>query len=133
MTTHRAMPILEVSDILGSIAFYTRAGFHSHGTWGEPPMFAIVQRGDVTLGLMVPRHAAPVHNEWWSAYLYVSDADALHAEFAAEGLAPTALENREYGLREFDIVDPDGHRLAFGAEIASRPYGPGLGPERGRG
>ncbi len=49
-------------------------------------------------------------------YLYVSDADALYAEWAAldnlEGrlIAPN---DRPYGLREFAYIDPDGtaHRV----------------------
>jgi len=48
-------------------------------------------------------------------YMYVSDADALHAEWSRAGV-PGRLgdpDDREYGLREFGYVDPDGtlHRV----------------------
>lgn len=133
MTTIRAMPILEVAEIARSVSFYESLGFESHGIWGDPGAFCIVQRGDVTLGLNVNRQNTPHRNAWWSAYIYVSDADALHAEMKAAGAEVSAPENREYGLREFDLIDVDGHRLAFGADIAPGACGPGLGAGRGRG
>ncbi|MEM8551402.1 MAG: VOC family protein [Pseudomonadota bacterium] len=133
MATLRAMPVLEVAEIARSGAFYSRLGFDGHGAWGDPPGFLIVQRGDVTIGLTVPQSTKPVRNEWWAAYVYVSDAPALHAEFAREGLAPTTPQPREYGLIDFDVIDPDGHRISFGSDLSSGPHGPGLGPERGRG
>ena len=46
----RAMPVLQVRDVTASVAFYERLGFSCGGIWGEPPGFAIVVRGTVTLG-----------------------------------------------------------------------------------
>jgi hypothetical protein len=51
-----------------------------------------------------------------SVYLYVSDADALYAEWAAlDNLAGRLIEPHEmpYSLREFAYIDPDGtlHRI----------------------
>jgi len=60
---------------------------------------------------------------WWAAYVYVEDVDALHLEWSALGIEITAPEDRPYGCRDFDLVDPDGHRIAFGTDIddAARP------------
>ena len=48
-------------------------------------------------------------------YIYVSDADAVHAEWTASGVDGRFGEVRDtdYGLREFGYVDPDGtlHRV----------------------
>jgi uncharacterized glyoxalase superfamily protein PhnB len=48
-------------------------------------------------------------------YVYVSDADALHAEWISAGVAGRFLgpHNTPYGLREFVYTDPDGivHRV----------------------
>ena len=45
-------------------------------------------------------------------YLYVDDADALAAELGVEAqLAP-------YGVREFELRDPDGNRLRIGTPVA---------------
>ncbi|MEM9012622.1 MAG: VOC family protein [Pseudomonadota bacterium] len=132
MATLRAMPVLQVTDVTASEAFYARLGFVSHGAWGDPPGFAIVQRGDVTLALDRGNGAPPL-NQWWAAYVYVDDAAALREEFSGEGIAVTELCEQEYGLRDFDVVDPDGHRIAFGSDIVKGDWVPGLGPDRGKG
>ena len=135
MATLRAMPVLQVKDVARSVAFYERLGFASHGAWGEEPLFAIVQRGDVTLALDKARQDGPTPtNQWWAAYVYVDDAEALRAEFAALGLPElTEMHHpQDYGCIDFDVVDPDGHRIAFGQAL--RPVlGPGLSDDRGRG
>ncbi|MEM8797190.1 MAG: VOC family protein [Pseudomonadota bacterium] len=125
----RAMPILQVKDVVVSVAFYEGIGFTCHGMWDDPPSFAIVQRGTVTLGLDRSGNPDLPTNQWWAAYLYVDDVDALHAEFkAVKGLEVSAPENKVYGCRDFDIVDCDGHRIAFGQDLNPEPYGSGLGP-----
>lgn len=133
MKTLRVMPTLQVSDVAASVAFYERLGFESHGYWGDPPEFCIVQRGDVTLGLDLSRDGSIPLNQWWAMYIYVEDAEALRTEFLGHGLEPTEMHRpTHYGCIDFDIVDPDGHRLAFGQALNPEP-GPGLGHERGRG
>ncbi|MEL7000267.1 MAG: VOC family protein [Pseudomonadota bacterium] len=133
MAFRRAMPILNVRDVVASVAFYERLGFESHGTWGDPPGFCIVQRGNVTLAL--DRSGTPdlPRNQWWHSYVYVDDAEALMNEFRAAGIETTDINTpTEYGCIDFDVIDPDGHRLAFGQSLNPVP-GPGLGHERGRG
>jgi uncharacterized glyoxalase superfamily protein PhnB len=45
----------------------------------------------------------------------VTDADGLFAEFQAAGARVTrAIENSSYGMRDFNIADPDGNTLGFG-------------------
>lgn len=128
----RSMPVLQVADVTRSVAFYTeKLGFVSHGTWGDGPDFCIVQRGAVTIALdrtREPGVTAPL-NQYWAAYVYVEDADALCAEFRGKG-AEIAREHEDmfYGLRDFDVRDPDGHLIAFGHMLNPSPYAPGLGP-----
>lgn len=134
MKTIRAMPVLEVADVAASSAYYQSLGFHDGGPWGDPPGFAILQRGDVTLALSRACDGPPRVSEAWAAYVYVDDIETLHAEFAAAG-AQGLTEIRtppHYGCRDFDIRDPDGHTIAFGQSNDPRP-GPGLSENRGRG
>ena len=132
MATLRAMPVLDVADVTASVAFYRRAGFAGGEPWGDPPGFAIVQRGDVTLGLSLGDGPAPGARDW-SAYIYVDDVETIHAEFTQAGLSPTAIRRPEhYGCDDFDLADPDGHRIAFGQSRNPDP-GPGLSHERGNG
>lgn len=133
MATLRAMPVIDVSDVRAAEAFWLRAGFASHGVWGEPARFVIVQRGDVTLALSRAEQDPPPRNGWWAAYVYVDDLEALHAEFSAEGLVPGEIRSPEhYGMRDFDLIDPDGNRVGFGQSLCPAP-GPGLEEDRGRG
>jgi uncharacterized glyoxalase superfamily protein PhnB len=52
------------------------------------------------------------------AYLFVEDADALYAEFAARGVEFTrGLANMPWRSREFVVKDCDGRLLAFGSNV----------------
>ena len=65
-----------------------------------------------------PVHANSTDFGMFSAYFWVRDVDALHAEFAGNG-ADIAEEptNRAYGIREIYVRDLDGHLLCFGSDI----------------
>ena len=113
--THlRAMPILQVRDMAASSAFYARLGFEAVGTWDG---FSIVQRGHVTLGLGLS-DTPPDTSAWTSAYIYVVDIDAIFAEFIANNISiDREVMDQFYGCRDFELSDPDGHRLVFGQDM----------------
>ncbi len=116
----RCMPVLQVADVLRSETFYCeKLGFQSHGTWGDGPDFGIVQRGRVTIALDRSRGGGPIPtNQYWAAYIYVKDADALCEELRRNNVEiPRGPEDMAYGSRDFDIRDPDGHILAFGHDL----------------
>ena len=115
----RSMPVLQVADVTRSEAFYRdRLGFESTGTWGDGPDFCIVRRGAVTIALDRSRDGPVPLNQYWAAYVYVDDADALCAEFRGQGVEIVrGPEDSFYGLRDFDIRDPDGHLIAFGHDL----------------
>lgn len=85
---HRAMPVLQVKDVERSLAFYCdKLGFRSCGIRGDGPNFAIVGRGGVTVALDGSQSDGPAPiNQYWAAYIYVDDADALHDEFLKRAL-----------------------------------------------
>jgi catechol 2,3-dioxygenase-like lactoylglutathione lyase family enzyme len=125
----RSMPVLQVADVTRSAAFYCdKLGFRMHGTWGDGPDFAIVQRGSVTIALDKSEGDGPIPtNQYWAAYIYVEDADALCAEVRGNGVDIVRdPEDAPYGCRDFDIRDPDGHLLAFGHDLDAGDAGPGL-------
>lgn len=130
----RAMPVLNVASIDRSLAFYRdQLGFQGHGVWGDPPAFTIVQRGNVTIALDTHGGGRPAGGGW-TAYLYVSDADALADELRSKGVAlASEPEDKPWNCREFEVRDPDGHLIGFGQDLVPEPNGPGLGTERGLG
>ena len=57
-------------------------------------------------------------DEHLDTYLYVADADALHAEHEQKGVDFTrGLGNMPWNSREFVVKDCDGRLLAFGANV----------------
>ncbi|MEA3051252.1 MAG: hypothetical protein QOG72_155 [Sphingomonadales bacterium] len=114
-------PVLMVGDVLRAHAYYAdKLGFRSPRMWGEPPTFCITCRDGLELMLAQVDpgkavHPNAEHEGRIDAYFWVSDADALHSEFAAKGADMVGEpEDRAYGMREFLVRDPDGHMLCFG-------------------
>ncbi len=115
----RAMPVLQVADVTRSIDFYCqKLGFTLLNQWGDGPDFAIVQRGKVTIALDRSRDGGVPVNQYWAAYIYTGDADALYREFSAIKVdIPRGPEETFYRMREFDVRDPDGHLIAFAHDL----------------
>jgi uncharacterized glyoxalase superfamily protein PhnB len=110
-------------DILGTIAYYKhKLGFECLGTWQDPPTYAILARDQHALHLRCadPPTANPnkYADELLDAYFNVEDADALYAEYAANGVEFTrGVANMPWRSREFVVKDCDGRLLAFGMNL----------------
>ena len=120
-------PVLIVDDVAATANYYRDVlGFVYDRLWGEPPSFCMVHRAGSIVMLkqlggtdaVRPNSAVDPEHETWDAYIWVSDADALHAEFAANGAKITReLCTQEYGCRDFDVEDLNGYRLCFGQPL----------------
>jgi uncharacterized glyoxalase superfamily protein PhnB len=110
-------------DIPRTLAYYeTKLGFECRGTWQDPPVYAIVGRDQhaIHFRCAAPPTANPdkYADELLDAYIFVEDADALYAEYAARGVEFTrGLANMPWQSREFVVKDCDGRLLAFGANL----------------
>ena len=121
-------PVFFVSDIRRAAAYYRdQLGFAYDRLWGDPPGFCMVRRDGFTLMLKQARDRARVRpngadHEMWDAYVWVEDADALHAEVAARGASIhyKPEDQEDYGNREFAVRDPDGYVVAFGHDIRAK-------------
>jgi uncharacterized glyoxalase superfamily protein PhnB len=88
----------------------------------DPPVYAIVARDQQVIHFRCaePPRANPdkYADEFLDAYLFVEDADALYAEYAAQGVEfARGLGNMPWHKREFVVKDCDGRLLAFGANL----------------
>jgi len=120
-------PYFLVPDVVAAAQYYRDTlGFMFDRFWGEPPSFCMVQRGGVVIMLAQIEDGAQVRPNnlvgreggAWDAYLWVADADALHAEFLAKGATiARGLCDQEYGCRDFDVLDGNGYRLCFGQNL----------------
>jgi len=55
----------------------------------------------------------------WFAYLHVQDAAGLYEEVTKNGVEIWhKIGDTSWGMREFAIVTPDGHRIVFGEELS---------------
>lgn len=109
-------PILQVTDLQRAIAFYRDAlGFETGWIVGEPPWLASVCRDVVEFHLSVAERPVPSH-----VYLNVNGVDAYFEraiEAGATVLYP--LADREYGMRDGRIGDPDGNHIGIGEIICA--------------
>jgi len=94
----------------------------------EPPGWSFLSRDGfaVMLGECADSMAASdLGDHSYFAYVSVLDASALVEEFnsrAVEFIKPLSTE--PWGMREFGIRTPDGHRIMFGQEIAASKLTP---------
>ena len=78
-------PQFFTTDIPRTLAYYKdKLGFECLGTWQDPPSYAIVARDQhaIHFRCAAPPTANPdkYEDELLDAYLFVEDADALHAD-----------------------------------------------------
>jgi uncharacterized glyoxalase superfamily protein PhnB len=120
-------PFLLVRDVKVAAAYYTDVlGFSVARFWGEPPMFTIARRDNVSVMLRQVKadeafQPNAVFEDCLDAYFSVRDADALHDELKAKGAGIVcAPEDQPYMMREFQVRDPDGHVLIFAHDISAK-------------
>lgn len=53
-----------------------------------------------------------------SLYVFCEDVDQLYNELKLKkATISNAIDDREYGMRDFDILDNNGYRITFGKNI----------------
>lgn len=109
------VPILGVKDARRSAQFYSEAlGFEmdwEHRYADGFPLYVQLTRPPLTLHLS--EHGDSTHPAEF--FVRVPDVDALYTELLERGIQPAReLTDQPYGMRDFCIVDPDGHRITLG-------------------
>src|SRR3954465_11885820 len=84
-------PQFFTTKIPGTVVYYKdKLGFECLGTWQDPPVYAIVARDQHAIHFRCAPPPTPnpdkYADELLDAYLDVEDADALYAEYAANGV-----------------------------------------------
>jgi catechol 2,3-dioxygenase-like lactoylglutathione lyase family enzyme len=105
-------PRLPVTDVDKALAFYTdQLGFQLGWKWGDPITHGNVCRDSISLDLisMPEQQRGPA-----MAYIQLSGVDAYFSELKGRNLTVSEPQDRPYGMRDFEVVDPDGNRLSFG-------------------
>jgi len=106
-------PVIPVLDLDAAFDRYRRLGFRARAYEGHG-RYGFVDRDRVSLHLSEWAEHDPTRTGA-VVYLYVSDADTVHAQWTAAGVDGRFSQphDTEYGIREFGYVDPDGtlHRV----------------------
>ncbi len=104
------MPELPLTDVPAGVAYYRDVlGFSVNYQQHD---LGVMDRDIVRL-LLIGRTER--HTGIGSCYVYVRDADALHAELVARGANVQGQPiSRPWGLREFRVLDPEGNQITFG-------------------
>lgn len=95
-------------------------GFRDRGLFLDPPIYAIVARGGVSIHFGKGDTDIIHTNEFircgsMEAWILVTGIDALYEEFVSRGLdVPYEPTRRVYERTEIEITDCDGHKLVFG-------------------
>lgn len=126
---HGLQPVLPVRDVGAATAYYRDVlGFEVDFLWGEPPTHGRVVSGGWDTGGPVYIQFSLVSSDGperqSSARLRIHvgvDVDGLCAEYRARGAAILGDPVSEpWGLREFEVRDPDGHILGFCGYLGDR-------------
>lgn len=134
MFVKRLTPILNVSDMEASFAWFVKLGWtRGAWDWGTPPTFGGVCSGDCEIFLChngqggrgrsgLAATFGPGSNEaaekavWMS--LWVDDVDAVHRRCLAQGLEVTwPPTDMPWNVREMHVRHPDGHVFRIGRGI----------------
>ena len=121
----RVNPILNVTNIIETFAWFENLGWKRGFSWGTPPTFGSVNSGDCEISFArVPKAAVARaialstfesdddsradKGVWMS--VWVDDVDAIHRHCQEQGLEITWPPTDEaWGVREFHVRHPDGH------------------------
>jgi hypothetical protein len=121
--SERSVPILPSRDLDETLAFDALLGFEKRGAPAEQWGHVIVGRGSLELHFYSEPDVDPLTTSA-SCYCFVDDAQALYDEWvdlvvpdAPTGSRVVAPEDRDYGLREFAVVDRSGNLVRVGSPL----------------
>ena len=119
----KAAPTFVVPDVVKTAEYYRDVlGFEIRGYFLDPPVFAMVARDEVEIHLGKADKGAEMRSNQsirkglgTDAYIFVSDIQALHAEFLKQGAdIVEGPVRRVYNCVEITIKDCNGFQLVFG-------------------
>jgi catechol 2,3-dioxygenase-like lactoylglutathione lyase family enzyme len=134
MQAKRLTPILNVSNLRDSFAWFEKLGWTKGWDWGDPPTFGGVCSGECEIFLCEngqggrgksalattsgPGSERGADKGVWMS-IWVDDVDVIHARCQAQGLDITWPPTDEpWGVKEMHVRHPDGHVFRITQPIA---------------
>lgn len=110
--------VFPVQDIQKSIEFYTqKLGFEMSFNWEEPISYAVLKKGSVNLHLTKKEDDFIPSKRHCALYVFVHDVDEIYQRCVNQKISiGNVPKMRDYKMKDFDIIDPDGYIITFGNE-----------------
>ena len=93
--------------------YRNKLGFKISFKWEEPPSYIVTHKDDV-----VSIHFSKTDKKVLQPcllYIFCRDVNAMYNELKENGVDQVSKpEDQDYGMRDFEVVDPWGNRLTFG-------------------
>ena len=116
-----AATVFPVEDVRKTAEYYRDLlGFEITFEWGDPVTYAVMKRGEGVSVHIVQKdddgfEPSSVHT---ALYVFVHDVDAVYDEYKSKDVNITNdIGDREYGMRDFDVKDPNGYCLSFASGL----------------
>lgn len=118
------MPVIATADVLATVQYYVDVlGFEEHFIYGDPPVYAGLERNDVLLyvtkddRLATALVDANLHPE---VFLWVSQIDSVYAEHQRRGARfIEEISDRPWDARQYVVMDPNGYHLKIAQPLMS--------------
>ena len=125
MLAHRLVPILNVSNIRESFAWFEKLGWKKGWDWGDPPAFGGVLSGHSEIFLCEGGQGGRGKSASKSTFgpggdqtgdkgawmsIWVDDVDSIHRHCLQQGIEVTwPPTDMPWAVREMHVRHPDGH------------------------
>ncbi len=121
----QAIPNIFVKDFETALAYYTgQLGFRPLFVYGDVPFYAQLARDAAILAIRHVTRPVIDHSageDLLSAFIEVSDVDALHDGLQAAGAhIRQAPRDEPWAMRSLIVSDPDDNLICFASELRSR-------------
>ena len=115
-----ASPVFQVEDINKTLVYYEqKLGFEVTFKHGEPIYYAVVKRGEgVSIHFAQNEEQEYLVQTKTCLYVFVCEVDKVYQEFVNKDIKIAhPITSHDYGMRDFDILDVNGYRIAFGQSL----------------
>lgn len=122
MKYKNAVPVISTEDVSATVAYYTDVlGFSKHFIYGDPPVYAGVERDGVLLYITLDEQLAStlkssgLHPD---VFLWVQDVDKVFEDHKKRGAKIFEdISDRPWDARQYVVEDPNGYRLKIAEPI----------------
>ena len=111
-----AATIFPVEDISRSLEFYTeKLGFENTFDWGDPVTYAVLKKDGVSIHITLKVDNHVPSKEHCALYVFVHNVEEIYRQCMKNKVPILGKpEVRDFKMKDFDIIDPDGYILSFG-------------------